>query len=335
MRAWVVDGSAVGPHALTLVELPDPVPRPGEVVLRVRTCGVCRTDLHVRDGDLPVRRNRVVPGHEIVGVVERRGTGATRFGVGDRVGAAWLRSTCGRCRPCRRGAENLCSAAGFTGWTEDGGYAELVAVPEAYAYRLPEQLDDVTAAPLLCAGIIGYWALLRSGYRPGDRLGIWGFGGSAHLTAQVALAWGGEVHVITRGERGRQLARELGCTWVGGPEDRSLVPLDAAITFAPAGETVPAALAALDRGGVLAVAGIHLSDVPPLHYDEHLFLERELRSVTANTRADGESFLALAGRLGLRVHTVPYPFDAAHRALEDLAADRFAGAAVLQVSAPP
>jgi alcohol dehydrogenase, propanol-preferring len=331
VRAWVVGGGGAGAGTLELVGRPDPVPEPGEVLVRVRTCGVCRTDLHVRDGDLPVRRPGVVPGHEVVGTVERRGRGATRFEVGERVGAAWLRSTCGRCRPCRRGSENLCHDPAFTGWTHDGGYAELLTVPEAYAYRLPGALDDVTVAPLLCAGIIGYRALLRSGFEPGDRLGIWGFGGSAHLTAQVALAWGGEVHVVTRGEAGRELARDLGCTWVGTPKERPPLPLDAAITFAPAGETVPAALAALDRGGVLAIAGIHLSDVPPLRYQEHLFLERELRSVTANTRADGEAFLALAGRLGLHVHTVPYPFTEADRALQDLAGNRFAGAAVLQV----
>ena len=338
MRAWVVrdpapvtDGTG---HPLVLTELPDPEPGPGEVRIEVVTCGVCRTDLHVAEGDLPVRRSPLVPGHEIVGTVDRRGPGASRFAPGERIGAAWLRSTCGTCRPCRHGRENLCEQARFTGWTDDGGYAQYAVIPEAYAYRLPPELDDERCAPLLCAGIIGYRALTRSGFRPGDRLGIWGFGGSAHLTAQVALAMGGEVHVVTRGERGRQLARHLGAAWVGGPGELPEEPLDAAISFAPAGEVVPDALASLAAGGCLALAGIHLTDVPTLDYQRHLFRERELRSVTANTRTDGEVFLRLAARLGLEVTTVPYPFERADQALTDLAADRFAGAAVLRLKPP-
>jgi alcohol dehydrogenase, propanol-preferring len=332
VRAWVVRSPApIDRGPLEAVELPDPSPGPGEVRVRVTTCGVCRTDLHVAEGDLPPRRSPVVPGHEVVGVVDALGAGARRFAVGDRVGIAWLRATCGHCRPCRRGAENLCEDPSFTGWTDDGGYAELAVVPEAYAYRLPGAFDDEEAAPLLCAGIIGYRALRRSGFRPGDRLGIWGFGGSAHLTAQVALSMGAEVHVVTRGEAGRTLARELGATWVGQPGERPPVPLDAAISFAPAGAVVPDALAALDRGGVLALAGIHVTTIPALDYAAHLFQERELRSVTANTRADGEAFLAVAARIGLRPTTVPYPFDRADEALADLAHDRFAGAAVLHL----
>jgi alcohol dehydrogenase, propanol-preferring len=332
VRAWVVRSPApIDRGPLEAVELPDPPPGPGEVRVRVTTCGVCRTDLHVAEGDLPPRRSPVVPGHEVVGVVDALGSGARRFAVGDRIGIAWLRATCGRCRPCRRGAENLCEDPRFTGWTDDGGYAELAVVPEAYAYRLPDAFDDEQAAPLLCAGIIGYRALRRSGFRPGDRLGIWGFGGSAHLTAQVALSMGAEVHVVTRGEAGRALARELGATWVGQPGERPPVPLDAAISFAPAGAVVPDALAALDRGGILALAGIHVTTIPALDYAAHLFQERELRSVTANTRADGEAFLAVAARIGLRPTTVPYPFDRADEALADLAHDRFAGAAVLHL----
>lgn len=332
MRAWIVSEPApIDQRPLRLVERDDPRPGPGEVVVRVRTSGVCRTDLHVAEGDLPPRRAEVVPGHEVVGEVETRGPGAERFAVGERVGVAWLRGTCGRCRPCRRGAENLCHDPRFTGWTDDGGYAERVAVDEAYAYRIPEVFDDEQAAPLLCAGIIGHRALARSGFTPGDRLGIWGFGGSAHLTAQVALALGGEVYVVTRGEAGRRLARTLGASWVGGAGERPPVALDAAISFAPAGEVVPDALASLDRGGALALAGIHVSQLPPLDYAAHLFQERELRSVTANTRADGEAFLTLAGRLGIRMHTVGYDLADADRALADLAHDRFAGAAVLHV----
>lgn len=334
MRAWVVRSPGpIDAGPLELTELPDPVPGPGEVRVQVTTCGVCRTDLHVAEGDLPIRRSPVVPGHEVVGVVDAAGPGTSRFAIGDRIGIAWLRATCGACRPCRRGAENLCLAPRFTGWTDDGGYAELAVVPEAYAYHLPDGFDDERAAPLLCAGIIGYRALRRSGFEPGDRLGIWGFGGSAHLTAQVALGMGAELYVVTRGEAGRSLARELGASWVGASGERPPVPLDAAISFAPAGEVVPDALAALDRGGVLALAGIHVTTIPALAYQAHLFQERELRSVTANTRADGEAFLALAGRLGLQLATVAYPFERADAALADLAHDRFAGAAVLHLDA--
>jgi alcohol dehydrogenase, propanol-preferring len=335
MRAWVVARPRpVDDRPLALVELPDPAPGPGEVRVRMRACGVCRTDLHVVEGDLPARRHEVVPGHEVVGVVDRLGEGASRFRLGERIGIPWLRHTCGRCRFCRRGAENLCEDPEFTGWTHDGGYAELTVVPEAFAYRLPDSLDDLQAAPLLCAGIIGYRALLRSGFQPGDRLGIWGFGGSAHLTAQVALSQGAELFVVTRGKRGRDLAHELGAAWVGEPGDALPTPIDAAISFAPAGEVVPEALAALDRGGVLALAGIHVTDLPPLDYQRHLFQERELRSVTANTRADGEAFLHIAARIPLDVSAVPYDFEAAPEALRELAHDRFAGAAVLRPPAP-
>ena len=333
MRAWVVrEPGPVTDDPLRFVEVPDPEPGRGEVRVRVRTCGVCRTDLHVAEGDLPVRRRDVVPGHEVVGEVERLGPGADRFAVGERIGIPWLRRTCGRCRHCRRGAENLCEDPQFTGWTHDGGYAELAVVDEAFAYRLPAGLDDEEAAPLLCAGIIGYRALLRSGFRPGDRLGIWGFGGSAHLTAQVALAMGAELSVVSRSTAGRALAGRLGAGWVGAPGERPPEPLDAAISFAPAGDVVPEALEALDRGGALALAGIHVTPLPALDYQRHLFQEREVRSVTANTRADGEAFLAIAARIGVRSTTVGYPFEAAADALDDLAHDRFAGAAVLEVS---
>lgn len=334
MRAWQVRRPApIAQGPLELVEVADPRPGPGEVRVRVRACGVCRTDLHVAEGDLPVRRPGVVPGHEVVGEVDQLGAHAERFAVGERIGVAWLRRTCGTCRHCRRGAENLCEDPQFTGWTHDGGYATHTVVPEAYAYRLPDELSlsDEQMAPLLCAGIIGYRALRRSGYRPGGRLGIWGFGGSAHLTAQVALAMGAELYVVTRAESGRELARQLGAAWVGAPGQAPPVPLQAAISFTPAGTTVPEALTALDAGGVLALAGIHVSEVPALNYQRHLFHEREVRSVTANTRADGEEFLGLAARLGVRAATVPYSFEAAPRALGDLADGRFAGAAVLRM----
>lgn len=332
MQAWVVRRPGpIGDGPLEAVELPDPEPGPGEVRVVVRECGVCRTDLHVAEGDLAPRRESVVPGHEIVGEIDRLGPATSRFARGERVGIAWLRSTCGVCRACRRGAENLCATPRFTGWTDDGGYAEYAVVPESYAYRLPESLDDAHAAPLLCAGIIGYRALRRSGFQPGDRLGIWGFGASAHLTAQVALAMGAELHVVTRGAAGQDLARQLGAVWVGGPGDRPDVPLDAAISFAPVGSVVPDALSSLAPGGALAIAGIHVSDLPPLDYTRHLFGERDLRSVTANTRADGEAFLELAARIGITATIVRYPFGEADVALADLAAGRFAGAAVLHM----
>ena len=332
MRAWTVDLDAAtpsGPIALVAAERPVPEPGPGEVRIRVTACGVCRTDLHLAQGDLLPRRRHVVPGHEVVGTVEALGAGAGRFAPGDRVGVAWLRSTCGRCRWCRSGRENLCPDALFTGWDADGGFAEHAVAPEAYAYALPDALDDATAAPLLCAGIVGYRALLRAGLPPGGRLGIYGYGASAHLVAQVAVAQGATVHVRTRSGRARRLALELGAASAGAAGEPPPEPLDSAILFAPAGELVPVALRALDRGGVLSLAGIHLTDVPPLNYQRELFLEREVRSVTANTRADGEEFLRLAAALGIRPHVHRRPLAEAAATLADLAADAYEGAAVL------
>jgi propanol-preferring alcohol dehydrogenase len=330
MKAWVVE--APGPIAtgpLVAVDRPIPEPGPGEIRVRVAACGVCRTDLHLAEGDLAPHRPSTVPGHEVVGTVDALGAGTNRFQMGQRAGIAWLRHTCGRCRWCRRGRENLCVDPRFTGWDADGGYAQWAVVDEAYAYELPDEFDDVHAAPLLCAGIIGYRALRRAELPPGGRLGIYGFGASAHLAAQVALAQGATVHVLTRSAAARRHALDLGAHSAGPADAAPPEPLDAAILFAPAGNLVPPALAALDRGGTLAVAGIHLSDVPPLDYQRHLFQERQLGSVTANTRADGEEFLTLAARLGLRVTVTPYALDAADRALADLANDRVTGAAVL------
>jgi alcohol dehydrogenase, propanol-preferring len=330
MRAWVVDRPGpIGSRPLRAVELPDPEPGPGEVRVRVRTCGVCRTDLHLAEGDLLPRRPLTVPGHEVVGLVDARGPGVERFSVGDRIGIAWLRGVCGRCRWCRTGRENLCPDATFTGWDANGGYAELAVVPEAFAYRLPSELGDAQAAPLLCAGIVGYRALKRSQLPPGGRLGIYGFGASAHVVAQVAIAQGAVVHVLTRSAAARALALELGAASAGPADAAPPEPLDAAVLFAPAGELVPVAMRALDQGGTLAVAGIHLTDVPRLVYAEELFREKELRSVTANTRADGEEFLRLAGTLGVRPTVSPQPLADADRVLADLAGDRITGAAVL------
>jgi propanol-preferring alcohol dehydrogenase len=311
------------------VDRPEPEPGQGQVRVRVSCCGVCRTDLHLAEGDLPPRRPAVTPGHEVVGRVDAVGTGASRFAVGDRVGVPWLASTDGTCRFCRRGAENLCIGPRFTGWDIDGGYADACVVDERYAYRLPDALDDEHAAPLLCSGIIGYRALRCAAVPPGGSLGIYGFGGSAHIIVQVALRQGLRVHVLTRGAGNRRLAAELGVDSVGEADGMPPEPLDGAVLFAPAGELVPVALRALDRGGTLAVAGIWLSDIPSLNYENELFEERKLRSVTANTRADGEEFLALAGRLGVRPTTIGYPMADAVQALADLAHGRFSGAAVL------
>ncbi len=325
MRAWRVRSPGpIGTAPLELVEEAVPEPGPDELLVRVLACGVCRTDLHVTEGDLPVHRPRVVPGHEVVGEVV---TAAGEFGPGDRVGIPWLRGTCGVCRYCRRGAENLCPESVYTGWDADGGYAEYATVPAAYALRLPDSYSDVELAPLLCAGIIGYRALERAEVPDGGRLGLYGFGGSAHLTAQVAIARGAIVHVVTRGSAARELALELGAA--SATADRPPEPLDAAILFAPVGDLVPPALEALDRGGTLAIAGIHLSDIPALNYQRHLFQERQVRSVTANTRDDAKAFLRFAAEHRIHASTAAYPLDVADRALADLAADRVTGAAVL------
>jgi propanol-preferring alcohol dehydrogenase len=330
MRAWVVrEPGPIETGPLSYAEKPVPSPAPGELLIRVLACAVCRTDLHVSEGDLPVHRERVTPGHQVVGTVAALGDGVADYAVDDRVGVAWLRYTDGTCVYCRRGNENLCPNSLYTGWDADGGYAEYTTVPAAFGYRLPGEVEDVELAPLLCAGIIGYRALLRASLPPGGRLGLYGFGGSAHLCAQVALAEGATVHVLTRGEAAQRLALQLGAASARGAYDRPPEPLDSAILFAPVGDLVPVAMRALDRGGVLSVAGIHLSDVPTLNYERELFYEKELRSVTSNTRHDGREFLARAARYHVRATTHVYPMAQAQQALQDLKAGRFGGAAVL------
>lgn len=331
MEAWVVSGR---PGALGRVEradLPVPQPGPGELLVRVHVCGVCRTDLHLADLELEPRAPRRVPGHEIVGEVVGLGPGVQHRRVGDRVGVAWLRSTCGTCRWCRAGQENLCRSSRYTGWDADGGFAEYAVVPDAFAYALPEDLTDEVVAPLLCSGIIGYRALRRARVPVGGHLGLYGFGASAHLTAQVALGTGLHVHAFSREAAARALALELGADWAGGVGDDPPVPLDGAILFAPVGEMVPSALRALDQGATLAIACIHLSDVPSLNYQSHLFRERTLTSVTANTRRDGRELLALAGTLGLRPRVTKYDLGRTDHALEDLATGHVTGAAVVGV----
>jgi propanol-preferring alcohol dehydrogenase len=332
MRAMVLDAPApIDSRPLQLVDLPIPEPSPGEIRVRVHLCGVCRTDLHVVEGDLPPQAARIVPGHQVVGVVDALGAGCTLLHVGQRVGIAWLRETCGVCVHCRRGAENLCERARFTGWHADGGYAEYAVVREDFAYALPDAIADAEASPLLCAGIIGYRALRRANIRPGGRVGLYGFGASAHIAIQVARHLGCRVFVMTRHARHRALATSLGAEWAGGATDAPPEPLDSAVLFAPAGDLVPPALAALDRGGTLALAGIYLTQIPALDYDAHLFQERTLQSVTANTREDGRELLRLAAEIPIRPHTVPFRLEDANEALRQLKHDGFEGAAVLQV----
>jgi propanol-preferring alcohol dehydrogenase len=333
MRAWeVVEPGPVTNRPLRLAERTTPTPDPDELLVRVIACGVCRTDLHVTEGDLPPHQPSMVPGHEVVGEVVSVGATVQGWAVGDRVGIAWLRHTCGVCAYCRRGAENLCPRSRYTGWDAPGGYAELTTVPADFAYHLPSGYSDAELAPLLCAGIIGWRALQRAELPPGGRLGIYGFGGSAHLTAQAAIAQGATVHVLTRSADARRLALDLGAASAGDADDQPPQPLDAAILFAPVGDLVPIALSALDRGGTLAIAGIYLTDIPTLNYERHLFQERTLRSVTSNTRRDGRDFLDFAQRHHLHVSAVPYPFAEADRALADLAGDRVRGAAVLSLA---
>lgn len=332
MKAMMLRRNApVIERPLESVEVPDPEPRAGEIRVRVRACAICRTDLHVIEGDLPPRRLPLIPGHQIVGIVDRAGPGATRFTPGDRIGIAWLRGTCGSCDFCRSGSENLCERSRYTGWHEDGGYAEMAVVPEAFAYRIPDAFSDVEAAPLLCAGIIGYRALRRSDLPPGGRLGLFGFGSSAHVVLQIARHRGSEVHVATRGEGHRELARSMGAAWTGGTLDVPLVPLDSAIVFAPVGDVVPPALRSLRKGGTVVLAGIYMTPVPLLDYESCLFHEKNLRSVEANTRADGEELLREAAAIRLRPEVTTFPLEEANEALLRLKRDRISGTGVLLV----
>lgn len=332
MRAMVVHQRApLETKPLQLVELPVPGPGQGEVLIRVEVCGICRTDLHIIEGELSVHRSPLIPGHQVVGNVVELGLDAARFQIGERVGVAWLHASCGVCPACRRGDENLCDAPRFTGHDVDGGYTEYVVAPEAFIYPIPHTIPSSQAAPLLCAGIIGYRALRRSGLKKGERLGLYGFGASAHVVIQIAQHWGCEVYVATRGSRHRQLASDLGARWVGEATDRPPRKLNASILFAPAGELVPVALEALDKGGTLALAGIYMTAIPPLHYEKHLFYERTIRSVTANTRKDGRELLALAATIPITTHTELFPLEQANEALTQLKHDGIQGAGVLRI----
>ena len=336
MKAMVLEDTAsIDSEPLRLLDLPAPEPAENEVRLRVRCCAICRTDLHVIEGDLERGKRPIVPGHQVVGTVDALGADAHRWKVGQRLGIAWLRHTCQVCEFCRAGKENLCEASRYTGYHDDGGYAEYAIVPEAYAHEIPAAYDDVTAAPLLCAGIIGYRALKRCQVRSGGRLALYGFGSSAHIVMQIAKHRGCEVYIVTRGESHRELARRMGATWVGSVNDSLPASVDSAIVFAPAGTLVPPALEALRKGGTLALAGIYMTQIPPLDYRRHLFFERNLHSVTANTREDGRDLLAEAAEAGVQPQTSVYPLEAANQALQDLSNDRIDGTGELVVDAQP
>lgn len=334
MRAWILKKPlSVDERPLELVDAPAPIPRDNELLVRVSACGICRTDLHVVEGELPVRLSPVIPGHQIVGQVVSLGSGVTQFSVGDRVGIAWLNRTCGECNYCLSGRENLCERAMFTGWTVNGGYAEYAVAPSSFTYLIPDGFEDIQAAPLLCAGIIGYRCLrlteLKENDWKGARLGLYGFGAAGHIAIQIARARGAEVYVCTRDrERHQVLAHELGATWVGDAYQDPPVKLDAAIIFAPAGELVPAALKALAKGGVLVLGGIHMSPIPSFDYSL-IYGERMIRSVANNTRADGQEFLVEAARIPVRTHVETFEFQRANDALIALKNDAIRGAAVL------
>ena len=333
MRALILRRqAAIDSRPLERVELPDPEVAPGEIRVRIRASAICRTDLHVIEGDLAPHRLPLVPGHQVIGTVDRLGAACRRFRLGDRVGIAWLRETCGVCELCRAGAENLCAASRYTGYDADGGYAERAVVPEAFAYPVPAGFADVEAAPLLCAGIIGYRALRRTELSDGGRLGLYGFGSSAHVVIQIARHRRMEVFVATRAAGHRDLARRLGAAWTGDVTDTMPAELDAAIVFAPAGEIVPPALRALRKGGVAVLAGIHMSSIPAMEYEPHLFHEKTLRSVEANTRRDGEDLLREASAAGVRPSVTLFPLEAANEALLALKSDRLDGTGVLVVS---
>jgi propanol-preferring alcohol dehydrogenase len=332
MRAWILQQpKPVEERPLAPAELPVPELGPHDVLIRVRVCGVCHTDLHIVEGELPPHKRPVAPGHQIVGIVERLGAAASRFAVGDRVGVPWLHWTDRECEYCRRGQENLCERAQFTGYDVDGGYAQYHVADESFAYPLPAGFSDAQAAPLLCAGVVGYRALKLAGAREAGRVGLYGFGGSAHIALQVARHWGARVYVFTRSPEHRALARELGAAWTGSAGDDPGAVMDASIIFAPAGGLVPPALEALRRGGTLALGGIHMSPIPQLPY--HLIWgERVLRSVANATRQDAEELLALAGEIQVRTEVETFALDEANEVLDKLKRSEVRGAAVLEVS---
>ncbi|UCC41369.1 MAG: zinc-dependent alcohol dehydrogenase family protein [Candidatus Aminicenantes bacterium] len=334
MRAMMLKELApIDSNPLELVDIPIPEPGPEEILIRNKVCGVCHTDLHTVEGELPQVKLPIIPGHEVIGIVEKRGEIASRFKEGDRVGVAWLNSACGECEFCLRGYENLCVNARFTGYSVNGGFADYMVVPEKFAYIIPERLyDDSEAAPLLCGGIVGYRALRFSEIKPGQRLGLYGFGASAHIAIQVALFWECEVYVFSRSEAHRALARKLGASWTGTSKDNPQTKLHSSIIFAPAGELVLDALAVLEKGGTVALAGIYMSPIPEMDYVKYLYQERTLRSVANATRQDGEELLRIAAEIPIRTVTQVFTLEEANNVLHLLKAGKVNGAAVLQIS---
>lgn len=329
MRAWMLDAPGRIEGALALREVERPQPAPGEILVRVSVCGLCRTDLHIVQGEIDLPRLPIVPGHQVVGTVV---AGGARFGQGERVGLAWLHESCGNCADCARDDENLCRNARFTGYHAHGGFAEYVTVPEAFAYALPQGIDDLQVAPLLCAGIIGFRALRQADVGRAETVGLYGFGSSAHIALQVARHWGCRVFVVTRGERHRALAREMGADWVGASGQAPPEPMDRAVIFAPAGELVPQALEAVRWGGTVASAAIHMSPIPAMDYTKHVFGERTLRSTTASTRKDGQDLLAIAAEGAIETHVTEYAFEDCPAGLAAILADEIQGSAVLRVA---
>jgi propanol-preferring alcohol dehydrogenase len=333
MKAMLLKEFApIAENPLKIVDLPIPEPGPEDILIRNKVCGVCHTDLHTVEGELPDVKLPIIPGHQVVGTVEKGGENTSRFKKGDRAGVAWLNSACGQCGYCNRGNENLCASARFTGYHVNGGYAEYMVVPEQFAYTIPDIFSDAEAAPLLCGGIIGYRALRLSEIEPGQRLGLYGFGASAHVAIQVAVHWGCEVYVFTRSEEHRELAEKLGAVWTGTSKDEPPTKMDSSIIFAPAGELVPDALRVLDKGGTVALAGIYMTPIPEMDYVKYLYHERTLRSVANATRKDGEELLRIAAEIPIRTTTQSFPIEEANKVLQLLKAGKISGAAILEIS---
>lgn len=333
MKAMILKGFAsIDQNPLELVNLPVPKPGPEDILIRIKVCGVCHTDLHTVEGELPQVKLPIIPGHEVVGIVEKRGERTARFKEGEKVGVAWLYSACGQCAFCTLRRENLCENARFTGYHINGGYAEYMIIPEKFAYRIPEIFSYREAAPLLCAGIIGYRALRLSEIKPGERLGLYGFGASAHVAIQVAVHWGCKVYVFSRSEEHRAFARKLGAVWTGTSKDDPPSKIDSSIIFAPAGEIVLDALRVTEKGGTVALAGIYMSPIPEMDYEKYLYHERTLRSVANATRQDGEELLRIAAEIPIRTTTEVFPIEEANKVLQFLKAGKINGAAVLKIS---
>jgi propanol-preferring alcohol dehydrogenase len=332
MKAMILkETKPIEEEPLAMVDIADPLPGPGEIRIKISACGICHTDLHVIEGELPSKKLPIIPGHEIVGSVDAVGGEATRFREGDRVGVAWLNSTCGTCDFCLKGNENLCEKARFTGYDVDGGYAQYIVVPEDFAYPIPDGFSDLEAAPLLCAGIVGFRALRLSDIEKGGRLGLYGFGASAHIVIQVAKYWGCEIFVFSRSEEHRNLALKLGATWTGRAEEDPPVKLQSSIIFAPAGKLVLDALRVLDKGGTLALAGIYMTPIPELDYQEHLYYEKTIRSVANSTRKDAEDILSLAGEIPIRTEVQAFELEEANHVLLLLKQGKIQGAGVLRI----